>query len=86
MSYRVIENQLNKISAHSNRSEAIKAAKLMHQTHPDKYHEVYINHTGIFQLKPNDCIHGIPYGADCKHCNPYIGLKLLFWRYDLIYS
>ena len=86
MMYRLIENQLNKIGEYDTRGHAIYDAKQRHQAHPKRYHEVYGPQGGIYQLKPNDCIHGFPYGVECKKCNPYIGLKLLFWRYDLYQS
>ena len=85
--YRLVVNQLTTaIPWNKDKDYTIETARFFHRMDPDKYHEVYrLNHDGkrygIFQLKPGDCEHGFPYGANCKHCNPYIGLHLLFPKY-----
>ena len=83
MKYRVIEDQLKTVAQSDNREDAIIKAQILHEYKRGSYHEVYYTHekygsTGCFQLKPGDCMRGIPlsdpdlkpwYCVECEYIN-----------------
>ena len=75
--YKVIEDQLKTLDKNiCSKSTAIFKARLYHIDKPGSYHEVYRYDDngvyGVFQLKPDDCLRGVPLDSiekyHCENC------------------